>query len=50
MNDSKHPSLDVADYDADGDLDIVTGNYVIDPQKLGTLKYWVTLFENLARE
>jgi len=42
-----YPTLDVGDFDADGDLDIAVGGYALDPEKLGTVKYWTSIFENL---
>jgi hypothetical protein len=42
----RHASLDLADYDADGDLDIVVGNFVIQ----STAPAWVDVWENTRRE
>jgi hypothetical protein len=42
-----HASLDVADVDGDGDMDIVTGNFQVDGQRTAT---WVEVWENLTRK
>lgn len=44
-----HPSLEVGDYDGDGDIDLVTGNFAVSPKKLGTIDQWLTVFENQRR-
>lgn len=41
-----HPVLDVADYDADGDPDIVVGNFVIGPTETEGVTDWAVLFDN----
>jgi hypothetical protein len=42
-----HASLDVADVDGDGDMDIVTGNFQVDGQPTPT---WLEVWENLKRK
>jgi len=42
-----YPALDAGDFDADGDVDLILGNFALSPEKLGTIDYWITLAENL---
>jgi hypothetical protein len=42
-----HATLDVGDYDADGDMDVVTASFQVDGQATGT---WVEVWENLTRK
>ena len=42
-----HATLDVGDYDGDGDMDVVTANFQVDGQPTGT---WVEVWENLTRK
>ncbi len=45
-----HMCLDVADYDGDGDMDIVTGNATFHPERPGPpLPDWISVFENVSR-
>ena len=44
-----HPTLDVGDYDADGDADIAVGNMTMAKGEKDTLEEWVILFRNLKR-
>ena len=41
-----HPTLDVGDFDADGDEDIAVGNMTMAKGKDDTLENWVILFQN----
>jgi hypothetical protein len=42
-----HATLDVGDYDGDGDMDVVTANFQVDGQPTDT---WVEIWENLTRK
>lgn len=41
-----HPSLDLGDYDGDGDLDVAVGWFVLESDEGDTDNPWVTLLEN----
>lgn len=44
-----HPdwgSVGIEVVDLDGDIDLVTGNFAVSPEKLGTIDHWLTVFEN----
>jgi hypothetical protein len=42
-----HPTLDLGDYDADGDVDIVTGNMTMAKLPSDSIESWILLLENL---
>lgn len=44
-----HPTLDVADFDADGDDDIAVGNMTMAKGEKDTLENWVLLLKSLRR-
>ncbi len=44
-----HPTLDAADFDADGDVDIVVGNFTMGKTRPGPIDSWYTLWENARR-
>ncbi|MBI4604903.1 MAG: VCBS repeat-containing protein [Planctomycetes bacterium] len=45
-----HPTLDAADYDADGDADFAVGNMTMAKGEKDSLEDWVLLFQNLRSE
>ncbi len=45
---SDHPALDAGDFDGDGDVDVVAGNFLLDPDRQTPIPYWVTLYESLV--
>jgi len=44
-----HPTLDAADYDGDGDVDIAVGNMTMAKGEDDTIEDWVILLQNLAK-
>ena len=46
---SDHPTLTTGDFDLDGDQDLVAGNYLLEPEVLKPIKYWINLYENLKK-
>jgi hypothetical protein len=46
---SDHAALAAGDLDGDGDVDVAAGNFLLDPERLEPIEYWVTFFENVGR-
>jgi hypothetical protein len=44
-----HPTLDLGDFDGDGDLDIAVGNLVVPAKTTDAYDTWIELFENRGR-
>ncbi len=42
-------TLDVADFDGDGDQDIALGSFALIPDQIGTIAEWIVLLENVTK-
>ncbi len=42
-------TLDVADFDGDGDQDIALGNFALIPDRIGTIAEWIVVLENVTK-